>query len=93
MSRRNYTGRGMRKSGIEAPRSEEAASAQLAHRASQTNALRWEDFTTLAIDPADDCTFWYVGDYLKAGAENYTSRIAGLRLSDCSGRRRRFGPF
>jgi hypothetical protein len=62
-------------------------------RASQTNTLRWEDFTTLAIDPADDCTFWYVGDYLKAGAENYTSRIAGLRLPNCSSRRRRFGLF
>jgi hypothetical protein len=61
--------------------------------ASQTNTLRWEDFTTLAIDPADDCTFWYVGDYLKAGAENYTSRIAGLRLPNCSARRKRFGLF
>ncbi len=62
-------------------------------QASQTNTLRWEDFTTLAIDPADDCTFWYVGDYLKAGAANYTTRIAGLRLPGCSGRRKRFGLF
>jgi hypothetical protein len=62
-------------------------------RAAQTNTLRWEDFTTLAIDPADDCTFWYVGDYLKSGAENYTTRVAGLRLSGCSGRRKRFGLF
>jgi hypothetical protein len=62
-------------------------------QASQTNTLRWEDFTTLAIDPSDDCTFWYVGDYLKAGEENYTTRIAGLRLPNCSGHRKRFGLF
>lgn len=27
--------------------------------------LRWEDYTTTAMDPSDDCTFWYVGDYFK----------------------------
>jgi hypothetical protein len=62
-------------------------------QAAQINTLRWEDFTTLAVDPADDCTFWYVGDYLKTGAENYTSRIAGLRLPNCSTHRKRFGLF
>ena len=38
--------------------------------ASQTNTLRWEDYTTTAIDPADDCTVWYVGDYLKKDASS-----------------------
>jgi hypothetical protein len=62
-------------------------------QASQTNTLRWEDYATLDIDPGDDCTFWYVGDYLKAGAENYSSRIAALRLPGCSGKRKRLGLF
>src|SRR5258706_6118757 len=51
--------------------------------ASQTNTLRWEDYATTAIDPSDDCTFWYVGDYLKTGAERYTTRIGAFRLSGC----------
>jgi hypothetical protein len=51
--------------------------------APQTNTLRWEDYTTTAMDPADDCTFWYVGDYLKAGATGYTSRIASFRAPGC----------
>jgi hypothetical protein len=51
--------------------------------ASQTNTLRWEDYTTTAMDPSDDCTFWYVGDYLKANASTYTSRIGGFRLPGC----------
>jgi len=54
-------------------------------QASQTNTLRWEDYTTLALDPSDDCTFWYVGDYLKAGAPGYTTRIGAFRLPGCTG--------
>jgi len=50
---------------------------------SQKNTLRWEDYTTTAMDPDDDCTIWYVGDYLKKGAENYTTRIGSFRFPNC----------
>jgi hypothetical protein len=50
---------------------------------SQTNTMRWEDYTTLAMDP-DDCTFWYVGDYYKAGATSYSTRIGAFRLPGCN---------
>jgi hypothetical protein len=55
--------------------------------ASQTNTLRWEDYTTTALDPSDDCTFWYVGDYLKAGDTGYRTRIGSFRLPNCKGAR------
>jgi hypothetical protein len=51
--------------------------------ASQKNTLRWEDYTTTAMDPGDDCTFWYVGDYLRAGAASYSTRIGGFRVPGC----------
>jgi hypothetical protein len=51
--------------------------------ASQTTTLRWEDYTTTAIDPSDDCTFWYVGDYLKKGGTGYSTRIGSFRLPNC----------
>ena len=35
------------------------------------------------MDPSDDCTFWYVGDYYKAGATNYSTRIGGFRMPGC----------
>jgi len=38
--------------------------------ASQTNTMRWQDYTQTAIDPSDDMTIWYVGDYLKKDAAN-----------------------
>ncbi|HEV9035224.1 MAG TPA: hypothetical protein VGQ51_01335, partial [Puia sp.] len=50
-------------------------------QASQMNTLRWEDYTYTAIDPSDDETFWYVGDYLKKGAKNYSTRIGSFRLA------------
>jgi len=48
--------------------------------AAQTNTLRWEDYSQTAIDPTDEVTIWYVGDYLKKGAENYSTRIGAFRI-------------
>src|SRR5712691_2683974 len=58
-------------------------------QASQT-VMRWEDYTQTAMDPVDDCTIWYVGDYLKADAgrafqarplqATYSTRIGSFRL-------------
>jgi len=52
--------------------------------AAQTNTLRWEDYTQTAVDPSDDCTIWYVGDYFKAGQTTYSTRIGAFRLAGCS---------
>jgi hypothetical protein len=51
--------------------------------ASQTATLRWEDYTTTAIDPSDDCTIWYVGDYLRKDATTYSTRIGAFRMPGC----------
>ena len=52
--------------------------------AAQTNTLRWEDYASTAMDPSDDCTFWYVGDYIKSAGASYSTRIGGFRLPKCS---------
>ena len=51
--------------------------------ASQTYGLRWEDYTQTAVDPSDDCTVWYVGDYYKKDATNYSTKIGGFRMAGC----------
>jgi len=51
--------------------------------AAQTNTLRWEDYAQTAVDPSDDCTIWYVGDYFKQGATTYSTRIGAYRLPGC----------
>jgi len=49
--------------------------------AAQTNTLRWEDYTQTAIDPSDDETIWFVGDYLKKGGKNYSTKIGAFKLT------------
>jgi hypothetical protein len=51
--------------------------------AAQTTTLRWQDYSQTAVDPDDDCTIWYVGDYLKKDATSYSSKIGAFRLPGC----------
>jgi hypothetical protein len=55
----------------------------LANGEGSQNVMRWQDYTQTAIDPSDDCTIWYVGDYLKKDAPFYSSRIGAFRLPGC----------
>ena len=49
---------------------------------SQTGTLtRWGDYSTIQVDPVDDRTFWYVGQYLVAdGSFNWRSRIVSYKF-------------
>jgi hypothetical protein len=51
--------------------------------AAQESTLRWQDYTQTAVDPVDDCTIWYVGDYLKCGAVSYSTRVGAFKLPGC----------
>jgi hypothetical protein len=51
--------------------------------AAQTTTNRWEDYSQTAMDPSDDCTIWYVGDYYKKGAATYSTRIGAFRMPGC----------
>ncbi len=53
---------------------------------SQNGGLsRWGDYTSMAIDPSDDCTFWYTNQYLSAtGSFNWSTRIGTFKLPGCS---------
>ncbi|PYV16519.1 MAG: hypothetical protein DMG21_11360 [Acidobacteria bacterium] len=52
---------------------------------SQTNSLsRWGDYTSISLDPVDDCTFWYVNEYLpSSGTFNWSTQIAWFKFSSC----------
>jgi hypothetical protein len=52
-------------------------------QASQSSSLRWEDYTNITVDPSDDCTFWFVGNYLKSGATSSTTRIGSFAVPGC----------
>ncbi len=42
---------------------------------------RWGDYSGLAIDPSNDCTFWYVNEYIPSnGSFNFHTRIASFKF-------------
>ena len=63
----------------------EAESTIIAGGGSQTLTVsRWGDYTSMSVDPADDCTFWYTDQYLKAnGRFAWSTRIAAMKFSTC----------
>src|SRR5439155_1496544 len=45
---------------------------------------RWGDYSMLAVDPADDCTFWFTTEYIPAnGAFNWKTRIGSFKFPGC----------
>ena len=53
-----------------------------------TKNSRWGDYTSLNLDPTDDCTFWYVNEYYTAAGQasspaGWQTRIASFRLPGC----------
>jgi hypothetical protein len=54
--------------------------------ASQTNTVRWGDYSSMAIDPTDDCTFWYTNEYQPANGDNdWSTQIASFSFPACNG--------
>jgi hypothetical protein len=48
------------------------------------NLSRWGDYSTMALDPVDDCTFWYTNEYLPSnGTFNWSTRIASFKIAGC----------
>jgi len=46
---------------------------------------RWGDYSMMAVDPVDDCTFWYTQEYYAViGNRPWQTRIASFKLRDCT---------
>jgi len=53
---------------------------------SQTGSARWGDYTSMNVDPVDDCTFWYVNQYNPTTSSiGWRLRIGAFRLPGCEG--------
>ncbi len=54
----------------------------------RTTNSRWGDYTSLNVDPVDDCTFWYVNEYYTLAGQisstaGWQTRIASFKLPGC----------
>jgi hypothetical protein len=54
---------------------------------SQTSQYkRWGDYTSVTVDPTDDCTFWFTEEYEKVtGGFNWSTAIGTFSFPGCSG--------
>lgn len=51
---------------------------------SQTSSPRWGDYSSMNVDPVDDCTFWYVNEYLPVNSGNgWVLRIGAFKFDEC----------
>jgi len=51
---------------------------------SQTGSQRWGDYTSMNVDPIDDCTFWYVNEYVPTSSSvGWRLRIGAFKFNAC----------
>lgn len=65
----------------------------IAGSGSQTNncggapCTRWGDYSAMSVDPADDCTFWYINQFYNSVANgaigNWQTRIGSFKFPSC----------
>ncbi|OGW40848.1 MAG: hypothetical protein A2Y97_13865 [Nitrospirae bacterium RBG_13_39_12] len=50
---------------------------------SQKNTNRWGDYSSMNVDPVDDCTFWYTQEYVATNTSRWGTRIASFSFPSC----------
>ncbi len=51
----------------------------------KSTSNRWGDYSTMQVDPSDDCTFWYTQEYYKTtGSFNWATRINSFKFTSCN---------
>jgi hypothetical protein len=51
---------------------------------SQITYARWGDYSSMSVDPSDDCTFWYTNEFLAAtGVFNWSTAIGSFKFPNC----------
>jgi hypothetical protein len=44
---------------------------------------RWGDYSSMSVDPVDDCTFWYTNEYYETTSNNWQTRIGSFKFPSC----------
>jgi hypothetical protein len=51
---------------------------------SQSGHSRWGDYSSMSVDPTDDCTLWYTQEYLQTSGDFiWSTRIGHFKLGTC----------
>jgi len=56
----------------------------------QENSVKWGSYVSMTVDPEDDCTFWYVNQYLTANQTQqnviWKTKISNFKVATCTAR-------
>jgi hypothetical protein len=48
------------------------------------SATRWGDYSSMTVDPSDDCTFWYTAEYQPSnGTYNWSTHVGHFKFEHC----------
>jgi hypothetical protein len=48
-----------------------------------TGDYHWGDYSSMTVDPVDDCTLWYTNEFYKTSGTLWTTRIASYKFIGC----------
>jgi hypothetical protein len=79
-----YTGQTPAEAGSTPNKLEQAVGLNIG-AGSQTTVSRWGDYSSISVDPSNDCTFWYATEYLKSTGSytNWGTYIVSFQFPGC----------
>lgn len=45
---------------------------------------RWGDYSSMSVDPTNDCTFWFTTEYYETTGNNWQTRIGAFKYPGCN---------
>jgi hypothetical protein len=64
-----------------------AGAGSQTHSCGGAPCSRWGDYSSMSVDPQDDCSFWYTNQYYSSGANgstgNWQTRIGAFKYPSC----------
>ncbi len=65
-------------------RDEQTCTAGIANGAQTDSAGRWGDYSSMSVDPVDQCTFYFTTEYYAtSSSRNFSTRICSFKFPDC----------
>jgi hypothetical protein len=49
----------------------------------QASASRWGDYSSLVVDPVDDCTFWFGTEYNNSATWHWRTQLTSFKFAGC----------
>jgi hypothetical protein len=49
----------------------------------ETSSNRWGDYSSMSVDPSDDCTFWYSQMYYQSNGADWIAHVNSFKFTSC----------